>query len=277
MSGTFACRDGVPLAQATELVVGGLQTYVYGLDGLDPAERVVLLALAHPRMRSHQYCAVLASEVVHHVPNVVCATFDKPNHGSRVVRKSSNMDWAEGNALHGVDLLATIHAGAAELELILRFLPSYVPALGAAAENGKLLLAAAGASLGGHACWKLAVGPLGPLGSDVLAGIVPIVSSPYIPEMLADRARDQGVAEPFPHALAPQLREWRRTDELRQFPAFAILAQCGEEDTLVPPKYTQRWGRGAPAAQKPIVYPQVGHWCSSEMIDAILEWLRALR
>ena len=94
------------------MLMAGLLVDVYGLDEL-PTESsssspssipIACLWLLHPRTRSRERMRRFACRMLHaylQTPassqrGLIALAFDMPNHGSRLVRRKANEDWAAG-------------------------------------------------------------------------------------------------------------------------------------------------------------------------------------
>lgn len=267
-------RDGVDAVEPEKFIVGGLVVYTYSKE-LEPTKPLPFVLVAHPRGLDYKYGEVLSREIVHAVPNALCATFDLPNHGTRIVSKPSNEDWARGNPTHAQNMLSVVDQSAAEIELVAEYLPSYISVLAQAISNKTAIPLATGASLGGHISWKVAVGRFGINGNNYIKGIAPIVGCPDTLQMLKDRYTIQVAGGTNFPLLPPNVYEDRVALIGKQFP---ILALCGADDTLVPASYTEKWSKeGALSAhQKVFIQPKIGHQCTPEMIDMLCEWINEL-
>lgn len=275
MARKFEVREGVPKQDPQVQIISGIKTYVFGVDQIDSSKPVVLAVLCHGRTQDHTTADVLANEILHKLPNVVCATFDLPNHGARTVYELANQDWAVGNPNHAQDMSGCMELGASEVELISRYLPSYFPELEKVAASGDLLRVVSGISLGGHICWRTAIGPQGPLGKNIYTGIAPLIGCPKLANLMEDRYAASSSSDALlPLSVIQNLEDFNKTSKLKDYSSFRILALCGGEDRLVPASYTESWARGNNNELQVIdVQKGVGHWISPEMIDKLIAWI----
>lgn len=196
--------DSVTPPSHTEYQIGGLPVHVYGVSEAEAAaatsDELVVLHLVHPRTRSYEYTERMATlllaqyraaqeEGLGELPPVVAATFDLRNHGHRIVSKD-NTDWKRGNRAHGQDMVTGILGSVQDVELVLEFLPSYLPAsLTTTAETGaekRVWNVVSGVSQGGHITWKVAAHARPDKGWNLLAA-VPIIAAPDLTTMLVHR------------------------------------------------------------------------------------------
>ena len=92
----FSLPRTTPLSSKRELVVGGVQIYVYGLEELTHRSNVDIgvLYLAHNRTRTYKVTQDIAHEVLHRYRNdgrrkkveFIAVTMNMRNHGDREVR-----------------------------------------------------------------------------------------------------------------------------------------------------------------------------------------------
>jgi len=91
----FSLPDSTPRSSKTELVIGGVRIYIYGLDDLKHRSDVDVgvLYLAHNRTRTYQVTEGIAHEVLHRYRNdgktksveLIAVTMNMRNHGDREV------------------------------------------------------------------------------------------------------------------------------------------------------------------------------------------------
>ena len=132
-----------------EILIGGVKVTVIGEDKIEPGAPVILAVQVHGRTRSRLDCIKFA-KYLQHVPNLVCATWDLPNHGERLIDEKANASWSEGNPLHLVEMQSILEQGSTEAVTILRNLPHHFPGLNF---SHKVII---GVSLGGYITWKVA-------------------------------------------------------------------------------------------------------------------------
>ena len=99
MEPRFSLLPATPLSSRTELVIGGVQIYIYGLDELQRKSgvEVAVLYLAHMRTRTYLVTEDIAHEVLHRYRTdgkrkkfeLIAVTMDMRNHGDRQVRGKS--------------------------------------------------------------------------------------------------------------------------------------------------------------------------------------------
>lgn len=257
-----------------EILIGGVKVTVIGEDKIEPGAPVILAVQVHGRTRSRLDCIKFA-KYLQHVPNLVCATWDLPNHGERLIDEKANASWSEGNILHLVEMQSILEQGSTEAVTILRNLPHHFPGLNF---SHKVII---GVSLGGYITWKVASEH-----SDMLAAAVPIISSPNLPQVMVHRYAE--IEEQNPVAAAQQkdvalpvdlmayLQEGVVKNQELKKKALPMLAICGGSDPLVPPKYTVDWSKDAAPCQRVEIIPNVEHEVPREMIDLTAEYLASL-
>jgi hypothetical protein len=116
-----------PLSSKTELVIGGVKIYIYGLEELKrPSGEIAVMYLAHMRTRTYRVTEVKAHEILHRYRTdgrkkkyeMIAVTMDMRNHGEREVShrvrfrranllmimlqvsKEANLTWKDGNENH---------------------------------------------------------------------------------------------------------------------------------------------------------------------------------
>lgn len=92
----FSLPLSTPRSSKTPLAVGGVQTYIYGLDELDqtPGQDIAVLYLAHNRTRTYLVTEGIAHQVLHNYRTdgrkkrveMIAVTMNMRNHGDREVR-----------------------------------------------------------------------------------------------------------------------------------------------------------------------------------------------
>ena len=97
----FSLPPTTPLSSKTELVIGGLRIYIYGLDEISsspskafPGE-VAVLYMAHNRTRTYRVMEDMAHEILYQYRTnqsndesmgLIAVTMNMRNHGDREVR-----------------------------------------------------------------------------------------------------------------------------------------------------------------------------------------------
>lgn len=192
-----------------------------------------------------------------------------------------------------MDLLSLITGSAQDFKLIASFLPAYLPQF---TTHHNVMM---GISLGGHTSWHLAA-----LAPGQFEAFIIVVGSPNLAPLLLDRlgvdATALGVSKEEAHTVSydrllevmdeTQKRRWpkalaefvQKQDRWadRHFPDVPLLLCAGEDDTLVPPRYTCAWWdrqvarRGGQAdSQSMFIQKNTGHSCTKEMVAMIADWL----
>jgi hypothetical protein len=97
MEPRFSLSESTPRSSKSELVIGGVKIYIYGLDELERKSGVEIgvLYLAHMRTRTYLVTEAIAHEVLHRYRTdmrkkkyeLIAITMDMRNHGERVVRR----------------------------------------------------------------------------------------------------------------------------------------------------------------------------------------------
>jgi hypothetical protein len=95
MEPRFSLPPDTPLSSKTELVIGGVRVYVYGLDELKCSVdgNIAILYLAHNRTRTYKVTEGVAHEVLHRYrtdgrrkkAELIAVTMNMRNHGDREV------------------------------------------------------------------------------------------------------------------------------------------------------------------------------------------------
>lgn len=99
MEPSFVPKPTTPSSSKTELQIGGLKTYIYGLDQVrqEGWTDLAVLYIAHGRTRSYRDSEALAHEILHQVRSdptpkgagLIVVTIDARNHGERKVSMPS--------------------------------------------------------------------------------------------------------------------------------------------------------------------------------------------
>jgi hypothetical protein len=97
MEPRFSLPSSTPHSSKTELVIGGVQIYIYGLNELKHASgvEVAVLYLAHNRTRTYLVTEGIAHEVLHRFRTdgrksrveLIAVTMNMRNHGDREVNR----------------------------------------------------------------------------------------------------------------------------------------------------------------------------------------------
>lgn len=109
MEPAFFPKPTTPYSSKTEVEIGGLKAYIYGLEQAQQQGQTDLgvLYLAHGRMRSYREIEALAHEILHQVRSdatpkragLIVVLMDARNHGERKVCLPRNivsaMDYAD--------------------------------------------------------------------------------------------------------------------------------------------------------------------------------------
>ncbi|CAK7236093.1 hypothetical protein SCUCBS95973_009489 [Sporothrix curviconia] len=323
----FSLPDTTPRSSKTSMVISGVRIYVYGLDELPPppagstvTEDVAVLFLAHNRTRTYRVTEGIAHELLHRYRSdgrakcmgMIAVTMDMRNHGEREISPDANRTWAGGNERHAIDLLSLIDGGVYDFQLVMDYLPMYLP------QFARLHNVMAGVSLGAHTAWRLAA--LAAPGQ--VQGYAMVVGCPNLTSLLAarlgvgpddlgegeddtrldlveDEARwdallDDTQKRRFPRSLATLVRRQdRRIAD--SFPTDTPILLCnGAQDELVPARYTAAWAKargvlptgnverkplldGGKDAKPPLIdlliQDNTGHSCTKEMVARIAVWL----
>jgi hypothetical protein len=134
-------------------LISGIQAQVYGLENVHSASTVDIVFLLHGRTRTWADNVPWARDIIalsqsssSHRP-LLAVTFDARNHGARLVDKTKNDAWAEGNATHAQDMYATQYGTTQDVSFLITFLPMFLFPEGKTRFENVLV---AGVSLGGH-------------------------------------------------------------------------------------------------------------------------------
>ncbi|KAH8705841.1 hypothetical protein BGW36DRAFT_18778 [Talaromyces proteolyticus] len=268
----FSLPSSTPLSSKTELVIGGLKVYVYGLKEIDELvgcnQEIAVLYLAHNRTRTYRVMEELAHEVLYRYRThaaksqrvgLIALTMNMRNHGDREVFPQANKTWKDGNENHAMDLVSMISGSAHDFKLVVDYLPCYLP------QFTRFYNIMAGVSLGGHTAWRIA--SLAAPGQFHAFAI--IVGSPNLASLLLSRLGIDSAEIELSPASTEEPRAFRY-DELKKlmtttqqrrwplalaeivhrddgkvaedFPSDIPLLLCnGMYDQLVPVKYTATW------------------------------------
>lgn len=248
-----------------QVLIGGVRTHVYRSSDPSIVPKVVLV-LAHGRNSDHKSTEEIALEVCKKVPECVCATYDQPNHGSRIMDKSQNSSWKSGNRHHFPQMLGVIEQSLSEVSIIHQFLPAYFPDLA----NLKQLVT--GVSLGGHISWYAGA-------SGIADGIAPIIGCPDLVGMFHERASKETGYEKkdiLPEVVLEIANRRKQQIAKLQNSTIPILAICGEEDTLVPPHFSKEFFASDHQPNHELVtFPGAGHEVTPAMVTKLCEWVTA--
>lgn len=199
----IALKPETVLSSHHDLQIGGINTHIYGLSGachlvhnLQQSKPWVILHLIHPRTRDYTYTEKLAHLVLEQyykgAPDLpmIAVTFDLRNHGARKVSDLANLDWQGSNPTHAQDMMSGIQGSAQDVELVMEYLPTYLPALiGKCGLNDILVRqwgperyidVVSGVSQGGHVAWQVAV-------KGRAKAVIPIIGTPYLTYLLIHR------------------------------------------------------------------------------------------
>ncbi|KUJ13909.1 uncharacterized protein LY89DRAFT_708985 [Mollisia scopiformis] len=296
MEPRFSLPDSTPRSSKTELVIGGVKIYIYGLEELKRGSGVEIgvLHLAHMRTRTYLVTEAIAHEVLHRYRSdgrkkrfeLIAVTMDMRNHG-------------EPNNNSSMDLLSVISASTQDFKLILDYLPTYFP------QFTKLHNIMLGISLGAHTSYRLAS-----LAPSQIEGYAIVVGCPNLSSLLLTRLGidpsllNTTTAElgsiPYPHlekamnkeqkrrwprALAELIREGDRK-VYEEFPTDVPMLICGgKQDPLVPTLHTAAWLEKrrehvlVPGEERNVevfVQENTGHSCTKEMVVGIAVWIGTL-
>ncbi|KAI0098879.1 hypothetical protein GGR51DRAFT_565285 [Nemania sp. FL0031] len=203
-AGAPTTSENDPTVSKTTLPIAGLLVDVYGLAELPPtATAVSCLWLHHPRLRTKDDMAPVAHEMVSafnasptSTRGFIVVAFDQRNHGSRLVDKTANEAWRQGNATHAQDMFGTVSGTVMDTIHLLDVLEGYLfgagggPGVSPRGESrhidSNLVL---GVSLGGHSAWQLLFAE-----PRVTAGVIVIGCPDYMSEcLLPSRSNAKGV------------------------------------------------------------------------------------
>ncbi|CAH6719372.1 hypothetical protein CLIB1444_02S07030 [[Candida] jaroonii] len=295
--------------------IGGMNVNVYNVDALNEYVKsfdlkesrgtkipVHILYLVHGRTRSARASEAYGynvfkryMEVTNNNVPLVFVTFDVSNHGARIVDRSKNLTWDEGNETHGIDQLSIIDQTLGNLRTIIEYLPGYLNLDIQFAENDEYKLEfvniLSGVSLGGHVVLRMA--SKFPQYVDILN---PVISCSNLSSMSLDRLLkipptkdtrrylmeykelnlDLQQRKMYPKSFH-ELLKYTDIELLNNFPyEIPMFAAYGVEDKLVPYVYSEdfliKYGQKNPLLE---VFQQEdkGHEVSIEMCHKFAEWL----
>ncbi|KAG6321794.1 hypothetical protein E4U22_001277 [Claviceps purpurea] len=189
----------MPVSKET-MNMAGLLVDIYGLDQVPLPSRpcpLTCLWLLHPRLRSRSSMQDIAERTLaawHETyqdgarrRSLIALAFDMPNHGSRKVCETSNLDWEEGNLNHARDMVNAVGGGAATMSLLMGLVGFYT---GRTAEiDAHVCL---GWSLGGHTAWWSLFGEPRLDGAVVVVGCADYIS------LMTERHKESPLPTPSP-------------------------------------------------------------------------------
>ncbi|KAG6120214.1 hypothetical protein E4U13_006835 [Claviceps humidiphila] len=189
----------MPVSKET-ITMAGLLVDIYGLDQVPPPSRpcpLTCLWLLHPRLRSRSSMQDIAERTLaawHQSyqyrarrRSLIALAFDMPNHGSRKVCETSNLDWEEGNLSHACDMVNAVGGGAAAMSLLMGLVGVYT---GRDAEiDAHVCL---GWSLGGRTAWWSLFGEPRLDGAVVVVGCADYIS------LMTERHKESPLPTPSP-------------------------------------------------------------------------------
>lgn len=276
------------------LTIGGVRTYVYGLEQLKSLEAysgdVAVLYMFHGRTDTHKLTEACAYYILSQLEKfsipLLCVTFDMRNHGERVVDVTRNQSWSQGNTTHGMDMASIIDGSVQDAVMIMNYLPSYVP--GYTFRNF-----ATGISMGGHSCYRIAISA-----PDKFEGIIPILGCPDLTSLLLNRLLSRKAECQFYEKnyselgmKADQLEKWPKSfhaylssqdrEVADNLPLhIKVFALFGKEDKLVPVEFSKAALKTFEKDGNQVqIYtePGTGHNTTEPMlnlvIDSLAKWL----
>lgn len=191
-------------------------------------------------------------------------------------------------------MLSGISGGAQDSELLMDYLPTYLP------QFNNFYNIGFGISLGGHVSWRLGTSAiatrarlhglviiigcpnlsallLGRLGVDLEALNVPIDEVYTIPYDKLSESLTESQRKRWPRALSQHIAEM---DEVtaKWFPQnIPTCIMDGKLDPLVPDRFTEAWVKKQHALGyeniEYFVQENTGHTCTKEMVDNASRWL----
>lgn len=311
--------------------IAGVTTHVYNSDKLQPYIEGVntlyktdvqshgrlgdipihTVYILHGRGQDYKYAEAVAYNILKQyyakkdvtIP-LICVAFDMRNHGERLIDEERNIGWTSGNNTHALDMISSIDGNAADLKLIMEYLPSYLnleylidtklkTELGTTIQYVNIL---SGVSLGGHTAIRFAsqypesvdiINPM--IGCNDLSTLLinrliktPIDSPDYDKKMfyynydelpLTESQRQVQYPEFFHNYLATEDKKIWEDFPMNKIKLFATF---GGKDTLVPPKLSKFWVESYLSTNgdsESFTQEDVGHECTPEMIDKFTTWL----
>ncbi|KAK7202429.1 Alpha/Beta hydrolase protein, partial [Myxozyma melibiosi] len=272
----FVLPDATPRASETTINIAGILVYLYGVNELTAAQRsnVTVLFACHGRTRSHVDSANLAHQLIHnlaqkgHTKGFVVATMDNRNHGTRAIDSRSIEVWKNGNPTHAQDMLSMVDGIGMDVRTIIKYLESYT--VGNFVPKDFIM---SGVSLSGHVTWNL-------LAQEPKINVaIPIVGTTSLTNLLIDRLGGyKSVAE------VPDCPEWpksleklylERDELLTSIKGKRILILHGEQDTIVPDKFSKEWIEKYGPNNDIAYYHQedTGHFVSFYYMDLMTDFL----
>jgi len=268
------------------VLVAGLPVHVFSRIGLgEITGKVAVLFFVHGRKEAASEYDDRAESIVKQVESkgkssidLLVVTIDQRNHGERLVNKAANNSWKEGNDRHAIDMYAMYAGTVRDISYLIDFLPSYLFPGG---EAEIVEWSVGGVSLGGHATWfALRHEPRLGLG-------VPIIGCPDYLHLMSRRAETSGIAFEPPYVPAsflayvrandPAYAPYTKPDASNPFLGKKILVLAGAEDTVVPWESSEEFVKnlevGPNGVKKVIVYPDVGHRCTEEMVKETSDFI----
>ncbi|EXJ69290.1 uncharacterized protein A1O5_07326 [Cladophialophora psammophila CBS 110553] len=308
MEPRFSPRDSTPRSTKNEVIIGGLKVYVYGLAEVKQQghTELAILYLAHGRNGTYLDVEDVAHEILHQYringrnkrAGLIAVAFNMRNHGDRIINHKANLTWSDGNDMHAQDMLSSIAGCAHDLELLIDYLPLYLPTY---FENFYNVVS--GISLGAHISWRMATSSAAARGK--IQGLAIVAGCPNLTALFLSRlgVNTAELAIPLNELCGlqyDQLSACLTEEQRRRWPPAVseILGELdratyetfpcnnptlvlhGMLDQLVPNIITETWitkkRAEVDAAIEYFVYANAGHTCTAAMVDRIAEWLTTL-
>lgn len=173
--------------------IAGLLVTIFGLSELPPPSEttsVSALWLLHPRLQTKACMAPFGAHLISEwnahrkkkskQRGLIAVSFDQRNHGSRLASPIANEAWRSGNERHALDMYSCYAGTAADVSLLLDYLPGYIFPHSERSIDHNIVL---GISLGGHAAWHVI------MQDPRFSAAIPVIGCPDYARLMADRAR----------------------------------------------------------------------------------------
>ncbi|KAI0462385.1 hypothetical protein LJB42_003876 [Komagataella kurtzmanii] len=288
-----------PIVDRTTRTIGGVKVYLYGLGQLPSPDissppSVAVCYLFHGRGQNKEYIEKIGLRILEIYSSncngrslpLIMVNFDMRNHGERLIETERNHEWKQGNITHAIDMISNIDGSVDDACLISNMLPGLYP--GYVFRNLAL-----GISMGGHACYRMAVRI-----PDNIECIIPIIGCPDVSSLLLNRLKESreltlnfrrlsyedlklnsGDSEKWPESFHNYVTK-QDYQISENFPNHVkVLALCGELDKLVPKEYTEEWveemenARAGGDSVTLYIDKEAGHQTTDKMVKVIGQWL----
>jgi len=283
------------------IVIAGLNVNVYSsststdtLTSSGTPGKVTIQFLLHDGLNSAKRIGWVAQSILEQVslkrtkkihpssiPELLVITIDHRNHGTRVIDRKANYAWSKShhnNDNHAVDMYAIQVGTARDISYLMDFLPSYLYPAGEKVISQWIM---SGISLGGNSGWialahdprvKIGVFLIGcPDYTTLIAHIAKRSDIKLIPPIMPD------ILHEAIKRNDPPFTPYQASDFTNPFYGKRILALFGGADQLLPwsisKNFFEKLNVGEHGFKEAIIYPGVGHECTREMVEKLVEFV----